>query len=210
MKKILEFIKTTILGGLFVLLPVILLYLALAETFDVLVLIATPIADFFFPGHFEETEFTILIALSLLIGFSFILGLIMLSDTGRRFGDLIERIILGKVPGYNAIKSLTKGFANSKEDSTFKPALLKSSDGEKEFVYIVEELDDNNLAILVPWSPTPFAGSIKIVPKDRVEPLSVSMGKLTEVLSQWGVGSREILKEKTSSVISTEGRNLKK
>ena len=197
MKKILDFLKTTILGGLFVLLPVILLYLALAETFEVLVLIATPIADLFFPGHFEDTEFIIPIALGLLVALSFFLGLIMLSDTGRRFGDWIERIILRKVPGYNAIKSLTKGFASSEEDSTFKPALLKSSDGEKEFVYIVEELDDENLAILVPWTPTPFAGSIKIVPRDRVEPLSVSMGKLTEVLSQWGVGSRDILAEKS-------------
>ena len=210
MKNIIEFFKTTILGGLFVLLPVILIYLALAETFGVLVMIATPIADLFFPGHFEDAEFTVLLALALLIGLSFILGLIMLSDTGRRFGDWLERIIFGKVPGYNAIKSLTKGFASSEEDSTFKPAMLTSSDGGKEFVYIVEDIDDNNLAILVPWSPTPFAGSLKIVPKDRVEPLAVSMGKLTEVLSQWGIGSKDILKDKTSSVISTEGRNLKK
>jgi len=197
MKKLLDFFKTTILGGLFVLLPVILIYLALAETFDVLLLIASPIADLFFPGHFEEAEFTIPIALGLLIGLSFILGLIMMSDIGRRFGDWIERIILGKVPGYNAIKILTKGFASSQEESTFKPALLMSSDDEKEFVYIVEEIDDDNLAILVPWTPTPFAGSIKIVPKDRVEPLAVSMGQLTEALSQWGIGSREILLEKT-------------
>jgi uncharacterized membrane protein len=147
MKNILEFFKTTILGGLFVLLPVILIYLALAETFEILVLIASPIADLFF----------------------------------------------------HAIKSLTKGFASSQEESTFKPALLVSSDGEKKFVYIVEELDNDNLAILVPWTPTPFAGSIKIVSKDRVEPLSVSMGKLTEVLSQWGVGSREILAEKSET-----------
>ena len=197
MKKITEFLKTTILGGLFVLLPVILVYLALSEVLDVLVAMATPIADLFFPGHFKESEFVVIIAIALLISLSFILGLIMLSDTGRRFGDWIERIILDKVPGYNAIKSLTKGFASSEEDSTFKPALLKSSDGEKEFVYIVEDVDDNNLAILVPWSPTPFAGSIKIIPKVRVEPLAVNMGKLTEVLSHWGVGSKDILSEKS-------------
>jgi hypothetical protein len=43
MKNILDFLKTTILGGLFVLLPIILLYLALSETLEVLVLLATPI-----------------------------------------------------------------------------------------------------------------------------------------------------------------------
>ena len=197
MKNILNFLKTTILGGLFVLLPIILIYLALAETLDILVLLASPIADLFFPGHFEEAKFPVLTALVLLVLISFILGLIMLSDLGRRFGNWIEKIILGKVPGYNAIKSLTKGFASSQENSSFKPALLKSADGEKEFVYIVEEHDDGNLTIMVPWSPTPFAGSIKIEPKDRVEPLSVNMAKLTEVLSQWGIGTKNLLAGKT-------------
>jgi uncharacterized membrane protein len=197
MKNILNFFKTTILGGLFVLLPVILLYLALSEAVGMIVVMATPIADLFFPGHFEETEFTVLIAIALLIGLSFILGLVMMSDMGRRFGNWIERLILGKVPGYDAIKSLTKGFASSQEDSSFKPALMSSSEGVKEFVYIVEEHDDDNFTVMIPWTPTPFAGSIKIVPKDRVEPLAVSMGKLTEALSHWGIGSREILAEKS-------------
>jgi uncharacterized membrane protein len=197
MKKIIEFLKTTILGGLFVLLPVILIYLALAEVVGVLVLMATPIADLFFPGHFEEIEFPALVALALalLVCVSFILGLIMLSDTGLRLGNWIERIILGRLPTYNAIKSLTKGFANSQEESSFKPALLKSADGNKEFAYIVEDHGDGNLTVLLPWSPTPFAGIIKIVPKDRVEPLAVRLTKVTEALSQWGIGTRNILAE---------------
>ena len=199
MKNILDFIKTTIIGGLFVLLPVILLYLALSEAGEMLVVMASPIADLLFPGRFEDIKSPILIAIPLLIGISFILGLIMLSDSGRRFGNWIERIIFGRVPGYNAIKNLTKGFTDSQHESSFKPALLKSAEGEKEFVYIVEELDDNNLTVLVPLSPTPFAGSIKIMPKDRVEPLAVSMGKLTEAISQWGIGTKNILTNKSSS-----------
>ena len=199
MKNILNFIKTTIIGGLFVLLPVILLYLALSEAGEMLVVMASPIADLLFPDRFEDIKSPILIAIPLLIGISFILGLIMLSDSGRRFGNWIERIIFGRVPGYNAIKSLTKGFTDSQHESSFKPALLKSAEGEKEFVYIVEELDDNNLTVMVPWSPTPFAGSIKIMPKDRVEPLAVSMGKLTEAISQWGIGTKNILTNKSSS-----------
>jgi uncharacterized membrane protein len=197
MKNIVEFFKTTVVGGLFVLLPVIIIYFALAEIFDILILLATPIADIFFPGHFEEAEFTVPIAIALLIGLSFILGLIMLSDTGRRIGDWIEQAILGKVPGYNAIKNLTKGFTNSQEESSFKPALLKSADGNKEFVYIVEDHGDGNLTVMLPWTPTPFAGSVRIVPGDRVEKLAASMGQLTETLSHWGIGAQELVAEKS-------------
>ena len=199
MKKIVEFFKTTIVGGLFVLLPVILVYLALSEVIGVLIAMATPIADLFFPGKFEEAEFPVLVALALLIGISFVLGVIMLSDTGRRFGNWIERIILGRLPAYNAIKSLTKGFAGSQEESSFKPALLKSDDGNKEFAYIVEDHGDGNLTVMLPWAPTPFAGSVKIVPQDRVEPLTVGMGQLTETLSHWGIGAKDLLGEKPVS-----------
>jgi uncharacterized membrane protein len=196
MKKILEFFKTTIFGGLFVLLPVILIYLILDETIGILVLMATPIADLFFPGHFEEAEFTVPIAIALLVGLSFVLGLITLSDTGRKFGDWIERVILGKVPGYNAIKSLTKGFTNSQEESSFIPALLKSADGNKEFAYIVEDHGDGNLTVMLPWTPTPFAGTVKIVPNDRVEKITASMGKLTETMTHWGIGAKDLVSEK--------------
>ena len=193
MKKILDFFKTTVVGGLFVLLPVILVYLGISEVLDVLVAMATPIANLFFPGRLEEIEFPALLALALLIGLSFILGMIMLSDTGRRFGNWIERIILGKLPAYRAIKSLTTGFANSQQESSFKPALLKSADGDKEFVYIIEEHNDGNLTVMLPWAPTPFAGSVKIVPKDRVEALTVNMGQLTETLGHWGIGAKDLL-----------------
>jgi len=199
MKRILDFFKTTIVGGLFVLLPVILVYLALSEVIDVLVAMATPIADLFFPGKFEGIEFPALIALALLVGVSFILGVIMLSDTGRRFGNWIERIILGRLPAYNAIKSLTTGFASSQQESSFKPALLKSADGDKEFAYIIEEHNDGNLTVMLPWAPTPFAGSVKIVPKDRVEPLAISMGQLTEALGHWGIGAKDLLIEKPAN-----------
>jgi uncharacterized membrane protein len=199
MKKIVEFFKATIVGGLFVLLPVILVYLALSEVIEVLVAMAAPIADLFFPGKFEEAEFPVIIALALLIGISFVLGLIMLSDTGRRFGNWIERLILGRLPAYNAIKSLTKGFASSQEESPFKPAMLKSAEGNKEFAYIVEDHGDGNLTVMLPWAPTPFAGSVKIVPHDRVEPLTVGMGQLTETLSHWGIGAKDLLSEKPAS-----------
>ena len=45
MKQLMEFLKTTAMGGLFVLLPILLLYLLLAEALGMIVALATPIAD---------------------------------------------------------------------------------------------------------------------------------------------------------------------
>ena len=199
MKKIIDFLKTTIVGGLFVLLPIILLYLALGKVIEVLVAMATPFADLFFPGRFNDTRFPVLVAIMLLIVVSFILGLLMLSGTSRRFGNWIERIILGRLPAYNALKSLTAGFADSQQESSFKPAFLRHADSSKEFVYIVESHGDGNLTLMIPWTPTPFAGSIKIVPEDQVDLLNVKMGELTEILSHWGIGAKNLISAKSGT-----------
>lgn len=53
MKTLSEFIKTSILGGLFVLLPLVLFYLLLSELLQVVVALATPIADLFPKDTFD-------------------------------------------------------------------------------------------------------------------------------------------------------------
>jgi len=111
MKQLLEFLKTTAMGGLFVLLPILLLYLLLSEALDLIVAVATPIADLFPEGTFEKVEFPVIIGLILILGISFLIGLGLRLEKGRSLGRWIERTIFDRLPGYNALKSLTTGFA---------------------------------------------------------------------------------------------------
>ena len=75
MKQIIDLLKTTVIGGLFVLLPVLLLYMLLAEALQLVVALATPIADLFPQGIFAQAEAPVLIALILIVGASFLFGL---------------------------------------------------------------------------------------------------------------------------------------
>ncbi len=195
MRQLIEFIKTTALGGLFVLLPVLLVYLLLAEALEVVVGLATPIANLFPAGTFDQAKFPVVIALILLVGASFLIGLALRSGAGRRLGGWLENATLCRLPGYNALKDLTKGFAGTRQGGAFRPALLFSPGGERELAYVIEDHGDGQVTVLVPWSPASFAGSLKIVDRDRVELLDIDLGEFTKVLSQWGVGVRELLDE---------------
>jgi len=55
MKGLIEFLKTTALGGLFVVLPVLLLYMLLGEMLGLVIGLATPIADLFPKGTFDKS-----------------------------------------------------------------------------------------------------------------------------------------------------------
>jgi hypothetical protein len=80
-----------------------------------------------------------------------------------------------------------------RDGAAFRPAIFSSSDGVRELVYVVEEHEGGYVTILVPWSPTPFAGSVKIVFQENVELLDVKLMEFTEALSHWGVGVHTLM-----------------
>lgn len=193
MKRFGEFLKTTALGGLFVMLPVLLLYLLISEALDLVVALATPIADLFPKGTFDKINTPVLIGIILLVGASFIIGLIMRSRKGRGLGNWMERTVFERLPGYTALKHLTRGFQDLKEGGAFRPALLKASDGMKDVVYVIEDHEDGNMTVLVPQAPAAFSGFVRIVSRDRVEMMDANLGDVTRVLGYWGLGMRDLV-----------------
>jgi uncharacterized membrane protein len=193
MKQLMAFLKTTAMGGLFILLPILLLYLLLAELLEVMVALATPITGLFPQGTFERINAPVLVAVVLITGASFLLGLALRSMTLNRIGLWTERTMLGRLPLYGAVKRLSRGLVGAKEESAFRTAVLNSADGEREIVFVIEDQGGGQMTVLVPWAPASFAGSVKIVGSDRIEILDASLGDVSRVLGHWGVGARELL-----------------
>ena len=196
MKNLVEFLKTSLIGGLFVLLPLMLFYMLLAEMLELVVALATPIADLFPTGTFDQLKAPVLIAVILIVGASFIFGLALRSTVLRRLGHWVERSLLGRLPLYGAVKSLTMGLVGAQEDASFRSAVLNSPNGEQEIVYVIEDHGDGKVTVLVPWAPASFAGSVKILSIDRIEMLEASLGDTSRVLGHWGVGARDLLGKK--------------
>ena len=67
---------------------------------------------------------------------------------------------------------------------------------EEEIVYVIEENEDGQVTVLVPFAPASFAGSVKILSSDRIELLPASVGDASRVISHWGVGARKLLEDK--------------
>jgi len=182
MKGLLEFLKTTALGGLLVLLPLLLLYLAMSEALGLVVAMATPIADLFPADTFAHGKYPVLIAVLLLFGVSFLLGMAMRAKRGRRLGQWLERNTLRRLPMYGALKSLITRFAATEESGAFRPALLATGEGQRDLAYVIEDHGEGQMTVMLPWAPTPLAGSIRIVDRDhvhRVEQVLARRGQRT-------------------------------
>jgi len=194
MQRITDFFKTSLAGGLIVLLPLLLFFLLLSEIMGIIVALATPIADLFPTETFDRLSNPVFVAVLLLMGASFLLGLALRSNHLSRFGRFIERNTLMHLPLYNAIKGLSKGLIGAEGEDTFTSGLLTHDDGTKQLVYIIEEHPDGKVTVLEPMSPAGFTGYVKVVSPNDVVRLSASIGDTSRVIANWGVGMSEIMK----------------
>ncbi len=187
-----NFLKTTLLGGLFLLLPIMLLWIGIQEIGGLLVAMATPIADML-PGQmFENLVAPGLVAVVLIVGASFLLGLAAkatwLRDLGRKFEDSI----LYKVPMYRMLKIMS-GALIDYNNSHVDAALVKDEAGGGDPCYVIEKHADGRATVLLPWSPASFAGSIKVVQQSQLEILPCTLDEFSRSLSQIGVGVEECM-----------------
>jgi uncharacterized membrane protein len=192
-----NFIKTTLLGGLFILLPLMLLWLGLQEISGLLIAMATPIADLFPKGPFEDLAAPGMVALVLIIAVSFILGIAARFYIMVRIGRQIENSILEKVPMYRMLKIMSGALIDS-DTSEIIPALIKDGAGGGDPCYVIEKHKDGRATVLLPWSPASFAGSIKVVQQSMLDTVPCSLDEFSRSISQVGVGIEDCLTARPS------------
>ena len=190
-----KFLKTTLLGGLAVLLPLLLLWLGLKEIGGLLAAMADPIAatlEGLFPEgkFFDELAQPGVVAFLLIAGASFVLGLLARAGLIARIGRSIESSVLDKIPMYRMLK-IVSGAMIDTDTSEVDPALLVDGSGGGDPCYVIEKHKDGRATVLLPWSPASFAGTIKVVQQSDLEILSCSLDEYSRSLSQIGVGVEE-------------------
>jgi uncharacterized membrane protein len=59
--------------------------------------------------------------------------------------------------------------------------------------FIIEELEDGRFTVFVPSVPTPFAGAVYVLSRERVHPLNVPFTQGIQVVSRWGSASKDLV-----------------
>jgi uncharacterized membrane protein len=193
MKGLLSFFKTTLAGGFFVVLPMMLIYMLLDETLEAATALAMPIVDLLPKGFMEEAQFPTLLAIVLILLVSLLFGLALRTSWGKSLIRKAEQAVLERIPGYSTVRRLSRSFVVDDIEGKFEPALLTLPMDGKVIVFVVERHVDGQFTVFLPSSPTPLLGTVQVVPGERVQLLDAEAGKVFEALSQWGVGTRDAL-----------------
>lgn len=186
MKSIKSFIRATLTGGVFLLLPLALLIVIMEKPFTLLLEISAPLAQLL-PNRIFGLDGRLIVAGAVLILVCFVSGLLFLSPCIKKVIGRLEESVLIYVPGYSLIKSMAADFVGENLEDKMNPVLVQDGDALK-IGFLVEE-GEGLCTIFFPDAPRLDAGEVKIVPAAAVEKIDLPSTKVAQSLKNYGRGA---------------------
>jgi uncharacterized membrane protein len=188
MKQVREFVVSAFLGGLLLVVPIYLSVLLLLKAMQSLLGLVRPVA-MVLPEWFPAEN---VLSFLLVLVTCFLLGVAVRTPAGRAARERIEKALVERLPGYALFRSMTQRLAGTGEENVWKPALVEIEDALVP-AFIIEEFEDGRFTVFVPSVPTPLAGAVYILRRERVHPLDVPFTQAVKSVSRWGSGSKELV-----------------
>jgi uncharacterized membrane protein len=185
-----------LVDGVFLALPLGAAAFLLHKVVGLLALLLAPATHLLPNGRWFGIAAVEFAAILVLIVVLLVLGVFARSSPGRRFRAAIERVVLARIPGYRAIRSIASDLAGVEEESGMRPALV-SLDDNAVLAFVVEESADKAMiTVFVPAAPGAATGSVMLVPAARVQRLEPPTKGVTRALKQRGVGLQALAANK--------------
>lgn len=183
-------LKSVLITGLLIVLPAWLALLMLASLLVKIGVLVRPISRQLPDGinHPHITAGFVLLLLCLIV------GILVNTAIGRMIGRSLDENIFAHVPGYQSLRNIARQVGDTKIRDGFRPALIEVEDGCLAPAFLIEVHTNGRSTIFMPSVPTPMAGSIFIMPSERVHPIDVSVTAMMKCITKWGTGSSELLK----------------
>lgn len=192
LKEHFSFIKTTLLGGILFLLPVVLLVTFLGKAIQIIMDVLQPIDEFLGIDTIGGIAFLNFISFVVLIFICFIAGIIAQSKPGRKFFQAIEQKLLN-IPGYAVLKArVTGNLQYSSTERSMKPVLAKIGT-RQQIGFEVSRLASGKIAVFLPKSPDPWSGTLVFINEEEIEPINASIRDTLQIFESLGIDAERIL-----------------
>ena len=188
MKRIMIPLWKALARGLLIVVPVYVAGLLVLKGMSSVAKLVRPLAQLL-PDWVPADQF---LSLLLVLAICVAIGASVGTRIGRGVRNWIEKNLFERIPGYGLIRSLTQQVAGQSIESAWKAALIEIEEALVP-AFIIEELEDGRYTVFVPSIPTPFAGAVYILDRQRVHPVHVSFTDAVRVVSKWGSGAKDLV-----------------
>lgn len=191
MSRLINFLKTTALGGLLVIVPIAIVLFVLGQLLLALLSVVNTALAWLGIG-INDALLMSAIALLALVGLCFVTGLVIRTRAGDALKRWFGRNVAKRIPMYGALASLTRRFVGI-DGEQFSPVEVDIYDSDARAMgFLVESLPDGRCTVFVPTAPVATVGNLFVVAKDRVRRIDASVADTVSVITQWGVDAAEL------------------
>ncbi|WP_068544783.1 DUF502 domain-containing protein [Thalassotalea crassostreae] len=185
----LKFFKTTVLGGLIFMIPIIIMIMIFSKAYEVMEKMAKPLGNLIPLEQVGGIAIANIVTIAAIILFCFFAGLAANSRFGQKIFTAIDDKLLIIIPGYAYIKSITEGVAGVTDDAKgLKPVLVRLDD-QMQIAFEVERQSDDVVVVYFPGAPDPRSGAIAFVTADRISKVDKDFISVINSLKRFGQGS---------------------
>ena len=189
LNKIIRFLKTTAIGGLLFLLPLMVIGALIGQLVPIVLSVAEFLGEHITIKTPGRIGLLIVLALASVLLLFFIAGLLARRSLGKRIMENFEKYLLLLFPRYAIIKDQMAGSIGGHETRPrMKPVLARFTDSLR-VGFEIERTDTGLVTVFLPGSPDPWLGAVAIVSADRVESVGIEFGEAVAIFEQLGRGS---------------------
>jgi uncharacterized membrane protein len=203
-RRIVNFLKATIVGGLFVLVPVVLLLVIVGKAVEVAYSALRPVVEWLPFDTVGGMSLAFVLGIACVIGLCFAAGLVAKVTLTRRFVRWVESMLLSNMPGYSLMKGVGESLVGV-ADGGERQAVLVRFEYSSMIGFVMDRLEDERIVVFVPGVPNAMAGTLHIIEATRVEPLGLPIRTVLDFLNRLGVDADKALRNRLAGIARGSG-----
>lgn len=192
MKSITSFIKTTLIGGIFFVVPLVLIIILLVKVIDLLRSVVAPLVSKISIEIIDSITLARIVSFIFLVFLCFVAGLLAKTDKAKQLQHWIETNVLSLIPGYTFFKGMGEEAIGMKSTNLRKVVLVDIEE-VWQVGFLMDKIDEDLYSVFVPGAPNPSSGDVFFVRKERLKTLDITELDAMKIYKRMGIDSSKIL-----------------
>ncbi|MDR4493983.1 MAG: hypothetical protein R3B74_06115 [Nitrospirales bacterium] len=204
MQDKIDFIKATVIGGVFFLIPLAVVVIVVGKLVIVMKGVAKSLSPLIPVETAVGTVILNLLAVLVILAFCFLAGLAAQRAHAKKMVARLESTLLAALPGYAFIKAFADNMHRSNEIAeSFVPVGVHFDD-YSQLAFEIEREPNGKVAVYLLSAPNPWSGTVVYVTPERVVRLSITLKEALKNIRVLGKGSAAILERRPNKGMSQD------
>lgn len=196
--KFRNFLRTSFMGGILVVLPMVILFLVFRWIFSFMFDLVSPVTMLLMKTGTMHEILAGFLALMIIMLVCFLIGVAIKTRWGHFTHNSLEDYVLRYAPGYSLIKETVMIFLGRKTPPFSKVALVRIfATPTLMTALITDEHPDGSFTVFVPTAPNPTSGNIYHLKQENVFLVDVPVEEAIRSILGCGAGSTRMLELST-------------